>query len=62
MFLYPHHIWNEMKSNINRLLALIVEYDPIILFNQIVHFRDISLLGCDKKLMFSKTFKDYRLT
>lgn len=50
-----------MKSNINSLLALI-EYDPTILFNQMVHLRDIRLLGCDKKLTFSKTFKDYGLT
>lgn len=42
--------------------ALIVEYDPTILFNQMVHFRDIRLLSCDKKLTFNKTFKDYELT
>lgn len=60
MLFIPDHIWNEIKYQLT--INTNCWNDPIILFNQTVHFRDTKLLDYDKKLTFSKAFKDYGLT
>jgi len=52
----------KIISEIEWLLTITFNLDIIKMFNQTNQSKDRWLLGCDNRLMYNKTFEDYRLT